>query len=318
MGRVIIGADGGGTKTAWIALDASSGKVIAKATGESIHAMSLGQAKAIEHLQQGIEKLQLKEEDTICAIGLGDPAIDDTASTGESGEPLRQAVAQRYGCPCFSKSDVFMALYAFTKGQAGAFLVAGTGSMGVALTSAYCHRSHHNPVTTVGGWGDPTCDPGSGCDIAVQAICKGIQAFDGVGQPTALCQALLDFYKVKEPRDLIGILNAQGVTRGDLACFAKQVDECSQKGDGVASAILENAAQSLAAYGIRLLEGMEQPNLGVYGSVLLKNQQIRSRFEQLLLHKIPNARIRVPEHPPEYGAAVFAADALEIDRRNWL
>ncbi|MBR4868706.1 MAG: hypothetical protein IKU10_06080 [Clostridia bacterium] len=317
MSRVIIGADGGGTKTAWIAMDVQSGQVIAKATGKSIHAVSLGLDKALEHLQQGIEKLQLAEDDRICAIGLGDPAIDDTATTNESGEPLRQAVTNLYGCPCFSKSDVFMALYAFTKGQAGAFLVAGTGSMGVALPLAYCHRSEHNPVTTVGGWGDPTWDPGSGCDIAVQAICLALKAFDGVGQPTDLCQALLDFYQVKEPRDLIGILNAEGITRGDLACFARQVDACAQKGDAVATAILENAAQSLAAYGIRLLEGMDHPNLGVYGSVLLKNQQIRNRFEQLLLHKIPTAIIRVPEHPPEYGAVLFAADALEIDRRNW-
>ncbi len=316
MAEVLIGVDGGGTKTTLLAVNAASGEVVGKATVGSIHALSFGTQTAMERLRKGIVSLQLSKDDHIIGIALGDPAIDDTSVATLSGAPMRQAVQDEFGCPCFSKSDVFMALYAFTGGTSGAFLVAGTGSMGVALPASYDHSSE-NRVLTVGGWGNPTYDPGSGCSIAVQAICAAIKAFDGVGPATTLCDELLSFYSVEQPRDLINILNAQGITRGDMAAFAKQVDACARAGDTVALGILTQAGRDLADYACRMLSEMTCPNIGIYGSVLLNNQTVRRIFEQQVLERFPQATIRIPENPPEYGAVLFAADALGIDRRKW-
>ncbi|MBR6548965.1 MAG: hypothetical protein IKT68_05400 [Clostridia bacterium] len=316
MRTVLIGADGGGTKTNWVAVETKTGQVIATATAGSIHTLTFDQATVTERLCQGIGGLQLAESDRIVGIGLGDPAIDDTANGQKAGQWLRNHISEQYGCPCFSKSDLFMALYAFTEGKSGAFLAAGTGSMGIALPNPYVH-GEENAVITVGGWGDPTCDPGSGCDIAVQGICAAIRAFDGVGPQTTLCDALLSFFAVNQPRDLIGHLNNPNVTRSSLASFARQVAECARLGDEVAVSVLQRAGEVLAAYAIRLLQEIPTAQFGVYGSILTKNCTVRETFELVLKKRFSHVDVRIPQHAPEYGAAMFAADALMIDRSEW-
>lgn len=59
--------------------------------------------------------------------------------------------------------DVYMALYGLTKGEEGILLISGTGSMGVAIDK-------DTNLHTVGGWGRPTNDNGSGYYIAVEGI----------------------------------------------------------------------------------------------------------------------------------------------------
>ena len=316
MRNILIGVDGGGTKTNFVAVDAANGRVIATASAGSIHLGTMGMEVAVNNLKEGIGALQLSRDDLVLALSIGDPAIDDTMPL--AGETLRKAGEQF--CPkggkCFSKSDVFMALYAFSGGNPAALLVAGTGSMGVGIKTPYQHGAE-NQVFTVGGWGDPTCDPGSGYYIAVKGICVAINAFDGIGSPTKLCDRILPFFEVAEPRELIDIFNGD-IPRNQIAAFAKEVDACAKEGDEVSLEILQEAGGRLAKYACQLLSGMENPKIGVYGSVLLCNQTVREIFEQQINETYPTAKIEEPNLPPEFGAAIFGADAVGIDRRNWL
>lgn len=316
MRNILIGVDGGGTKTNFIAIDANNGQAIATASAGSIHVGTMGLETAISNLKEGINALRLSREDTVLALSIGDPAIDDT--TPLAGESLREIGRQLLGegGRCFSKSDVFMALYAFSLGTPAALLVAGTGSMGVGMKTPYQHGTD-NTVFTVGGWGDPTCDPGSGYWIAVNGICAAINAFDGIAPQTALCQRILPFFGVTEPRKLIDIFNGD-TPRNQIAAFSKEVDICAQEGDAVSLEILEKAGALLARYACQLLKGMENPKIGVYGSVLLCSEIVRQVFEQQVKIAYPTVKIEKPNLPPEYGAAVYGADALGIDRRNWL
>lgn len=174
-----------------------------------------------------------------------------------------------------------------------------------------------NPQLMVGGWAVPTVDPGSGYDIAVQGIQAAFHAFDGIANHTALCEALLEFGQADSPRALIPWFNSQSRTRDQIAGFARCVDECAQRGDETAIAILESAGHALAQYALRLLRCLPQPRIGIYGSVLLHNQYIYRTFEMDVRASIPDAQIEFPTVPPELGAVMFAADALHIDRRSW-
>lgn len=320
MREILIGVDGGGTKTKLIALDARSGQTIATASTDSIHALSLGMKTAVENLRAGIAELGLSAQDTILGLSIGDPSIDDSVPTSLAGEEFRREI-EAYCSPkgkCFSKSDVFMALYAFSGGQPAALLIAGTGSMGVALPTPYRHGKD-NSLVTVGGWCHPTFDPGSGYHIAVQGIQAAIHAFDGVGPATTLCDVILPFFDVPAPRALIDRFNGNILSRSDIAAFAKQVDACATAGDAIAHEILVQEGQMLGKYACSLLRQNQQaiPQIGIYGSVLLHNQTVRRVFETYVKGYFPTARIGVPTVPPEYGAAIFAADALNLDRRLW-
>ena len=318
MRDLIIGVDGGGTKTNLVAVDAATGMTVAASNVDSIHVLNLGFDTAFSNLKLGIDALGLSPEDRVIAISIGDPAIDDSPDGAILGQPLRKA-AESFCAPggiCVSKSDVFMALYAFSGGQPAALLAAGTGSMGIALKNAFDPEGE-NEVTTVGGWGDPTGDPGSAYSIAVHGIQEAILAFDGVSPYTILCRACLAFYGADTPRKLIEIFNSGDLPRSHIAAFARQVDACSNLGDGTARRILRTEANMLSRYAKVLLQGMESPRIGITGSVLLKNQTVRRIFQEETAKQFPNVQICVPTAPPEYGAAMLAADILKLDRRNW-
>lgn len=311
MRKVIIGVDGGGTKTNLVAIDAVSGAVFATATGGSIHAYALGADTAAANLQAAIDSLKLAPDDRITALAVGDPAIDDCADIEET--LLYRALRKRHvysETAYFSKSDVFMALYGLSGGSPAALIVAGTGSMGIGLKRPYVHGVH-NEVLTVGGWGDPTTDPGSGYNIAVNGIRAAIDAFDGVAPETALCQEVQNFFGADSPRALIDVFNGAGLTKGEVAAFARQVDAAALDGDSVAAKILADAGHALGRYGLSLLRQMGDapPCLGIYGSVLLHSKGVQKAFFDTVLAVRPDAEIRMPELPPEYGAARYAADA---------
>ncbi len=116
---------------------------------------------------------------------------------------------------------------------------------------------------------------------------------------------------------MIPIFNGNYLTRGDIAQFARSVDACAKEGDATAIAILESAGHSLAQYAVRLLCSLPQPQIGIYGGVLLHNQKVYSTFENDVLTVIPNAQILHLTNPPEYGAVLFAADGLGIERDAW-
>ena len=313
MRQILIGADGGGTKTTLLAVDAATGRTVATATGGSIHALSLGTAVALQNLKDTLAALALPPEDHILALSIGDPAIDD--GDPHAGDPFCEAVRASGMLPAdtviLSKSDVFMALYGFTLGAPGALLIAGTGSMGIAM-------DENKKVSTIGGWCEPTTDPGSGHFIGVEGIKAALSAFDGIAPATLLTDKLLAFFGCSEPRDLIGHLNSPDTTRTRLASFSREVAEAASAGDPVAGEILQRAGDVLARYGVALLDRIAPArNLGIYGSVLIRNAQVRHIFEENVHIVHPDAVIALPKYPPEYGAVRYAADTLQIHTNNW-
>lgn len=312
MRNVIIGADGGGTKTNLVALDAATGRKVAAAATGSINVYFAGMAAAVSNMKAALAALELQEDDRILALAVGDPAMDD--SSPEDGQIFRDRIRELLpeGTLCLSKSDVFMALYAFTGGMPGALMVAGTGSMGIGLKNTYCHNCFQPPLT-VGGWGEPTTDPGSGNDIAVRGICAAMNAFDGIGPDTALCRAVQDFFGTSQPRGLVGILNGEEMTRSKIAAFSREVARCADAGDPVSMEILQEAGLVLGKYACSLLRQIgEAVPVGAYGSVLIHNGCVRRVFTETIHKEFPQAQVSIPGVPPEYGAARFAAHALGI------
>ena len=317
MRRIIIGADGGGTKTCLVALDADTLAAVASAECGGIHWLSAGVPAAALELEKGIEALDLGSEDSITAVSVGDPSVED--SDVSAGEDFVMRAAQRVapGARYFSKSDVFMALYAFSRGEPAALLVAGTGSMGIALTEPYGF-SRPARLFTVGGWGERVRDPGSGYHAALSAIGAALDAFDGAGEDTALCQEVLEYFGAGKPRDLIEIFNGGSLTRPFVAGFARRAAECAEAGDAVAAGILRSEGEKLGGYALSLLGALPPggKKLGFWGGLLTKCRAVREAAEKTVWEKMPDADISVPAVPAEVGAALYAADAMKAEEKK--
>ncbi|WP_342620153.1 BadF/BadG/BcrA/BcrD ATPase family protein [Rhodoferax sp. GW822-FHT02A01] len=81
-------------------------------------------------------------------------------------------------------SDALTALHGAHAGSAGALIICGTGAIGMA-------QDGDGALRTVGGWGFPSGDEGSGADLGLRAIRLTQQALDGRRDPCALTQAIL-------------------------------------------------------------------------------------------------------------------------------
>ena len=315
MRNLVVGVDGGGSKTALVAADAATGRAVARAVAGGLHAPSLGADAALASLRAGLAGLRLRADDRVLALAVGDPALDDDGPPPRGGGPLADAIRGAKllpaGAKIFVRSDAFMALYGLSRGRPAALVVAGTGSIGLALLRPF--RPGRAPKTAViGGWCGPLPDPGGGHAIGAEGIAAALDALDGTGPETALAARTLAFFGVAEPRALVPLLGA--ASRDRVAAFAREVAAAADGGDAVAGAILDRAGAALGRLGVALLArlGGAVPLVGYSGGILTRCERVRRVFRRAVLESRPGAVVRQPALSPESGAALFAADALGL------
>ena len=294
--RYFVGVDGGGTKTALVACT-REGQEVASVVCGPLNYNFIGLDRALANLQEGIAALGLPKG-SIAAVGIGDPSIDDEAESHIAKEFAARA-AEMLGAPVYIRSDAYITLFALTGGQqSGVLIISGTGSMTIGEDEA-------GKILVVGGWGRLTGDEGSGYYIGLEGIRAAVRAADGVAPKTDLTQAATIHFGVSTPRELISVF--YGEEEPDVAGFSRCVAECAANKDAVANAILLDATAHLVRYASVLLERTRANLLGVWGSVLCKNQTVRQAFESGIRERFPNVTIREPDMTAEHAAAMYAA-----------
>ena len=304
---IVIGVDGGGTKTAVEAFAVTPGMEIspelmpaAAAKAGPMNYNFVGVDAAADNLMQAIAALGIAPEE-IGAVGIADPSIDDCMPADETSSSAQfvKKVQNSLGVPVFVRSDAYITLYGLTGGQEPAVLqLAGTGAMAIS-------QDKDRKVEVAGGWGRLTGDEGSGYYIGVEAVKAALQAADGIAPATVLTEKLQAFFGVQSPRELIPVF--YGDPEPDIAAFSKVVDECARQGDEVALGILQRAAQYLAAYTGQLIEKSGSKKVGIYGSVLCQNRQVRQTYEQILVDRYKDITVTEPPVSAARAAAMYAA-----------
>ncbi|HLW11631.1 MAG TPA: BadF/BadG/BcrA/BcrD ATPase family protein [Casimicrobiaceae bacterium] len=179
--RYLIGVDGGGSGTR-IRLAHVSGQTLASAqAGPS--ALGQGAAQAWRNILGAIDETfraanvaDWKPRE--CAVGLG---LAGAITPSRIDEFLRSQ-------PDFAQfalaSDGYTTLLGAHGGKPGAVIAAGTGSIGEALRA-------DDTRTSVGGWGFPVGDEGSGAWLGMQAMRRAQHASDGRAPASPLVQSIM-------------------------------------------------------------------------------------------------------------------------------
>jgi len=298
--NVYIGVDGGGTKTALGVYD-ESGNCLASTVCPPLNYHFVGVDAALSNLKQGIEALCVPIE-CVAAVGIGDPSLDDV-SEGDAAARFAARVRDMLGVPVFIRSDAYMTLFGLTHGEfPGVLVISGTGAMALA-------EDAHGHISVAGGWGRLTGDEGSGYFIGLQSLRAALHAADGIATPTALTDAALRYFGCETPRALIDIF--YGEIEPDIAGFSRVAAECADAGDRKATEILHEATGYLVDYTSVLIEKSGAATVGVYGSVLCRNQMVRDEFEYLLKLRYPGIRVAEPPVSAQCAAAMYAKYTLE-------
>lgn len=116
-------------------------------------------------------------------------------------------------------------------GADGAILVIGTGSI--------AHIRIGEASFSIGGYGFPISDEGSGAALGLSAMRHALRALDGRTRPTALSADVTARFEHQTPRAIAWMDQA---TPRDYAMFAPLVMQHAEAGDDIARAIVEDAA----------------------------------------------------------------------------
>lgn len=173
----------------------------------------------------------------INAAGLGDADVASIrCGMGIAGinrmgmKPQIQALPFPFGNVQFT-SDAMIANLGAHMGGDGAILIIGTGSVGLVKRG--------EDSFSIGGYGFPISDEGSGAALGLSAIRHALRALDGRTRPSPLSQAVTREFEHAIPRVVAWMDDA---APGDYARFAPLVMDYADNGDEIALSIVRDAA----------------------------------------------------------------------------
>ena len=299
---LVLGIDGGGTKTHAVIADAD-GAVRGFATSGPANWEVVGLRGAGESLREATRRaLQAAgaESGDLRAAALGLAGID-----WDSDMPRMAAEADQLGltCPAEVTNDSFIALRAGTADGVGVVVIAGTGAISAG-------RSRDGRTFRTLGQGAEFGDTGSASDVSDAALRAVANAFTGRGPQTELTELLCSLYGCRSAAELLERAS-RGGERSRSA--APTVLRSAESGDEVARDIVRWAGRELgesAVLAARRLEMTgEEFDLVLAGGLFRGESSILlETLEGCVRAEAPRARLVPLDTAPVAGAALMALD----------
>lgn len=305
---VVLGIDGGGTRTRCLVADLS-GSVLGEGHGGPANALVVGRQTAVASLVEAVgQALQAagRTPDDVRAVCAGLAGAGQREMQETLARALAAALALPAGVPVQVVSDARVALAGALQGRPGAILIAGTGSIAYGLDdSGKLHRA--------GGWGWILGDEGSGFTIGRQALSAGLAALDGTGPATVLGDRICAAWKLRQLSEAVPrVYTDPSAARTEIAALVPLVVQAVGEGDAVAAEILARAGRDLAHLAAALLRRMAlaEPLVATTGGVLNGVAAVRDELIRRLAELMPGARVVESAASPAAGAVLMAREML--------
>jgi len=278
-----LGIDAGGTHSR-ARLVTADGTVIGSGEG--------GPANARIGLPEALDAVAQAYLQAMAQAGLDETRFADVrAGLGIAGLNRRGILPglQEHDFPFRSiafASDAAIACLGAHAGGDGAIVIVGTGSIGFARVGQEVH--------TIGGYGFPISDEGSGADLGLRAIRQSLWARDGRIPHSRMTEEVLEHFHGSAGEIVAWTDRA---TPTDYAAFAPLVMDRAAEGDPVAEPIVQEAARRIDRL-IRVLLDRGAPHCCLMGGVA-------ARMRDWLAAGI-RERLREPLGDPLDGAILLA------------
>jgi glucosamine kinase len=308
LSEIVIGVDGGGSKTR-VLVGTTEGEVLTTIDGPK-SAVTPGEASRSADVIADLVGRALAE---IAVPGAVLPRVLYCGVAGTGRDEERRALhaaldAKELAEEVVIDSDGLIAMYDAFDDRAGILLVVGTGSIAYG-------RSPAGEIVRCGGWGPAFGDEGSGGWIGRRALSIVAASSDGREPPTALLFPILAATQCEDVEDLISWASAADARA--FAALVPVVFSTAAAGDPRANALITLAAEELVLH-VRALSRQlftdERAAVAVAlsGGLMERASPLRKRLEQRLKSAVPGAQVRPEEVVPARGALRAAARRIHL------
>ena len=306
---LIIGVDGGGTKSTYKVYDPEEA-CIYDFEGSSINFYSVGNDKSCDAFSCVIEKILKKFNKKIASIFVGNAALGIGEELTDT-HPYVQCVT-KYTDNFKIVSDLYIGLKGIDS-TPSIFLISGTGSMGIA-------EDKSGRIFSIGGWGQLLGDQGSGYYIGLRGMKEAIKAYDEITASTLLIDKLLNFFSVNSLGDIVEKVYNPLIEKHIIAKFATCVSEAAENGDSTSIEIINDSVDYLVRYALKLHDKLNNVDvtLGIYGGCFQKSQSILNKFKETVSKKRGNIKIDFPKYTPAEAALICACKLIDMPKPNIL
>ncbi|MCH4192795.1 MAG: hypothetical protein LKF52_10845 [Butyrivibrio sp.] len=314
MDRYYLGMDGGGTKTACVLICKKAGGERTEAGEIEIPGINYNSFRK-EQITDAFAEIPGK----ICGltgkiVKLSGIGIGAAGVSNPEAAPFLQSCVRKigYDCPCIVKGDDEAALLGATEGAPGILLIAGTGSVCLALDT-------YGQKLRVGGWGHVIDDCGSAYAIGRDILSGIVHALDGRSEETVLTEMVMKQLGWQDIHDLVAYVYAAGTGKREIAAFSRFLEPALEQQDYVAEKIEGRAVNELVrlvtAAAQKIQKDTAQIPLILGGGVMKNNAHIRNAVIREIQLRVPFAEVSEPLHDAAYGAALFI-ERSDFDEDN--
>jgi N-acetylglucosamine kinase-like BadF-type ATPase len=295
---ILLGIDGGGSKTSCIIGDENS--VLGTGTSAGSNVVRVGEVRARKSLGAAIRHA--------CAAADISPSRIEKTCVGIAGGALPEvaAVVRRLVSDFVSGEvavvgDMVIAMEAAFGAGPGVIVIAGTGSIAYGRNSA-------GQTARAGGWGFAISDEGSGHWIGRSAVAAVMRTFDEAGADSAgrLLDGIMKTWGVTTREQLVVAANKCP----DFAALFPAVASAAEAGDVTARMELTQAGGELASLaGIviaRLFGKRRAVPVAVSGGVYGNSAAVRQAFGKRVRAAYPHASLKTTVIDPVNGALELA------------
>ncbi|MFF2877903.1 N-acetylglucosamine kinase [Gottfriedia sp. NPDC057991] len=300
MNRLIIGMDGGGTKTRVMVKE--------RLDGETLFDQNFGMSNYNNIGVEGLRPVfsEIYESLTSCfgerlrnaILVLGSAGVDRPKDIDIYLNALKES---GFTCQLEVVNDAEIALVGGNGDRKDALMIAGTGSIVMGVDSK------GNTIRS-GGWGGLISDEGGGFQIGLHAIATVMNEYDKVIAPTSFTEKLLAHFKLNSPEDFMDLLYLEDTIPVDkVASCTPIILEAWVKGDEAARTIVEGELDKLVRLVIGISRQMGSINfrLSVAGSLLTKSTEYFDTLKEKLNVALPQVELSTPLYDPVFGAIII-------------
>lgn len=310
--KVVVGVDGGGTKTECCVMDAERRVEVARGSGPGSNVNSVGEQSAKANVEQAVRMALEKAKEELGEIQVVTVCLS-MAGVNREEDSARMKQLFRGTFPAdvrlLVNNDSYAALASGTEGKMfGCVLISGTGTCAVAFTE-------DGAVHRASGWGPMFRDGGSSYEIAQHALAAIARAIDGRGPDTILTRSFLEHLHVGTTDDLL-TWAYKPHEWSDIASLAPLVFQAAERSDAVALSIVQHAVEELVGSirGVIKKSGLADRAgkfpLVLTGGALTHDSVLSRTLLAAIDQKLSNAQIIVQTRSPCVGAAWIACSSM--------